>query len=86
MNIDKIDCKSGVITITMRDTELRTLTNLLCRARESVEFGATDFQVNAELFTAITILHCGCIPKFERDHINKLYECSERLCGKPKEG
>ena len=74
MNIREMDCKTGSITITMSDTELRTLTNLLCRARKVVKFEAKDFEVNAELFTAITILHHGCIPAFEREHINGLYE------------
>lgn len=73
MNIREMDCKNGFITLTMRDTELRTLTNLLCKARKAVEFGAYDLEVNAELFTAITILHHGCMPEFEREHINDLY-------------
>lgn len=84
MNIEKMDCKNGFITITMQDTELRTLTNLLCKARKAVKFGAKDFEVNAELFTAITILHHGCIPEFEREHINSLYE-NIKLIGHEKE-
>lgn len=83
MNIREMDCQNGFITITMRDTELRTLTNLLCRARKAVEFEAKDLEVNAELFTAITILHHGCIPEFERNHINGLYE-SIKLIGHEK--
>ena len=88
MNIKEMDCKNGFITITMRDTELRTITNLLCKARKVVEFGAKDFEINAELFTAITILHHGCIPEFEREHINDLYESIKHIGeknAKPKE-
>ena len=79
MNIREMDCKTGSITITMQDTELRTLTNLLCKARKVVDFEAKDFEVNAELFTAITILHHGCIPAFEREHINGLYESIKHI-------
>lgn len=74
MNIEKIDTKTGYITLTMRDEELRTVTNLLCKARKTVEFTKSDYKVNAELFTAITVLHHGCIPAFERKHINELCE------------
>lgn len=88
MNIREVDCKNGFITITMKDTELRTLTNLLCRARKVVEFEAKDFEVNAELFTAVTILHHGRIPEFERKHINDLYNRIKLLeeKKKPQEG
>lgn len=58
----------------MSDIELRTITNLLCRARKTVDFTIKEYEVNAELFTAITILHHGMIPGFEREHINELYE------------
>lgn len=74
MRINKIDEKSGFITITMEDTELRTITNLLCKARSQIDFDKKEYIVNAELFTAITILHHGMIPAFERKHINELYE------------
>lgn len=74
MNIKKIDGDKGSITLTMSDTELRTITNLLCQARKHIEFTKEDYIVNAELFTAITILHHGRIPAFERKHIMKLCE------------
>ncbi len=74
MNIKKIDGETGSITLTMSDTELRTLTNLLCQARKHIDFSDNEYILNAELFTAITILHHGKIPAFEREHINELYE------------
>ena len=77
MNIRELNCNTGSITITMRDTELRTLTNLLCEARKKIDFSADQYEINAKLFTAITILHHGKIPQFEREHINLLYEKAE---------
>lgn len=74
MNIEKIDTKTGYITLTMKDTELRTITNLLCKVRKEIDFTSDEYEVNAQLFTAITILHYGRIPAFERKHINELYE------------
>ncbi|MBP3359922.1 MAG: hypothetical protein J6N52_03640 [Clostridia bacterium] len=73
MNIEKTNGKTGYITITMRDAELRSITNLLCQAREHINFSKKDYIVNAELFTAITILHHGRIPEFELSIINELY-------------
>ena len=73
MNIKEINGKAGSITITMSDTELRTITNLFCKARNHVDFEKKEYIVNAELFTAITILHHGTIPAFELKHINELY-------------
>jgi hypothetical protein len=78
MNIREMNCNTGSITVTMRDTELRTLTNLLCRARKHIEFSADEYAINAKLFTAITVLHCGKIPKFERVHINELFEMADK--------
>lgn len=74
MIINKIDGKNGSINITISDTELRTITNLLCKARNHIDFTKKEYTVNAELYTAITILHHGKIPTFERKHINELYE------------
>lgn len=74
MNIKRIDGKLGSIDITMSDIELRTITNLLCKARSQIEFNKNEYIVNAELFTAITILHHGKIPAFELKHINELYK------------
>lgn len=85
MNIREMNCNTGSITITMRDTELRTLTNLLCQARKSVDFSADEYEINAKLFTAITVLHCGMIPEFERNHINKLYELAKEKRGDTNE-
>lgn len=79
MNIREMNCNTGSITITMRDTELRTLTNLLCKVRKAVDFSADEYAINAKLFTAITILHHGMIPEFERNHINELYEKAKEL-------
>lgn len=74
MNIKQMDGKAGSITITMSDVELRTITNLLCKARNHIDFEKKEYVVNAELFTAITILHHGTIPAFELKHINELYK------------
>ena len=74
MIIEKIDRKSGFITLTMTDSELRTITNVLCKSRNKIDFNKTEYGINAELFTAITVLHHGKIPAFERKHINELYE------------
>ena len=74
MNIKRIDGKNGSIDITMSDTELRTITNLLCEARSQIDFSKMDYIVTAELFTAITILHHGRIPAFELKLIKQLYE------------
>ena len=74
MNIKRIDGKNGNIDITMSDTELRTITNLLCKARSQIDFNKNEYLVNAELFTAITILHHGRIPAFELRLIKQLYE------------
>lgn len=62
------------ITLTMRDTELRTITNLFCKARSQIDFNKNEYIVNAELFTAITILHHERIPAFELSVINELYQ------------
>lgn len=74
MNIRNIDGKNGSINITMSDIELRTITNLFCKARSQIDFNENEYIVNAELFTAITILHHGKIPAFELKLINELYE------------
>lgn len=74
MNIEKIDRNTGYITLTLSDKELRTVTNLLCKARKQLNFSETEYIVNADLYTAITLLHCGNIPSFERKHINELFE------------
>lgn len=74
MNIEKTDGKTGNITLSMSDTELRTITNLMCKARNHIEFTPKEYTVNAELFTAITILHHGKIPAFELQHICELYK------------
>jgi hypothetical protein len=83
MNVREMNCNTGSITVTMRDTELRTLTNLLCKARKHVDFSADEYAMNAKLFTLITILHHGMIPKFEREHINELFRMAD---GKDGEG
>lgn len=77
MLIEELNRKTGTITLSMSDKELRTITNLLCKARKKVDFNAQENVVNAELFTAITVLHHGRIPYFERNHINGLYERAE---------
>lgn len=77
MNIIELNSDTGNITISMSDIELRTITNLLCKARKKVDFTIKEYEVNAELFTAITILHHGMIPEFEREHINELYKKSK---------
>lgn len=74
MNIKTIDGKNGNITITMSDIELRTITNLFCKARNHIDFNKKEYIVNAELFTAITILHHGTIPAFELKHIYELFQ------------
>ena len=81
MEIREMNCDRGSITVTMRDTELRTLTNLLCKARKHIEFSADEYAINAKLFTAITILHHGKIPKFEREHINELFRMADEKDG-----
>ena len=77
MNIREMNCNRGSITIDMKVTELRTLTNLLCKARKHIEFSADEYAVNAKLFTLITILHHGMIPEFEREHINELFRMAD---------
>lgn len=74
MTIEKIDRKNGEINLTMSDTELRTITNLFCKTRKHLNFNGQEYFLNAELFTAITILHHGLIPDFEFEHIKELYE------------
>lgn len=77
MNIKEMDCTRGYATVTMRYEELRTLTNLLCKARKLISFKEMDLIVNAELFTIVTVLGNGCIPEFEREHIHTLYETAK---------
>lgn len=87
MNIREMNCDRGSITIDMRDTELRTLTNLLCKARKHIEFSVDELAINAKLFIAITIRHHGMIPEFEREHINELFRmANEKMDGKDGEG
>ena len=74
MLIEKIDRKSGFITLEMSDIELRTVANLLCRARKGKNFSNEEYAVNAGIFTAITILHHGRIPAFEFKHIKEMYD------------
>lgn len=78
MIIEKVDRKNGFITLEMSDKELRTITNLLCKARKQINFDKTDYAVNAELFTAITILHSGRIPNFELNLIKEMQDKSQR--------
>lgn len=79
MTFNEINRKSRSITITMEEAELRALTNLLCHARKKVEFNKEHYKVNADLFTAITILHHGKLPAFELKLISELYQkgCTE---------
>lgn len=79
MNIKEMNCTSGYVTVTMRYDELRTLTNILCKARTRMSFKERDLRVNAELFTIVTVLDNGCIPEFEREHIYTLYESAKLL-------
>ncbi len=74
MFIKKIDSNSGFITLEMSYKELRTITNLLTKARKLKDFSELDYKVNAELFTAVTILGGGRIPKFELKHIKEMQE------------
>lgn len=78
MLIKNVDRENGFITLEMSDSELRTVTNLLCKARERIDFNKTDYAVNAELFTAITILHSGRIPHFELNLIKEMQDKSQR--------
>lgn len=43
MTIEKIDRKSGEINLTMSDTELRTITNLFCKARKHLDFDEQEY-------------------------------------------
>ena len=79
MIIEKIDRNNGFITLEMSNKELRTITNLLCKAREKIDFDKTDYAVNAELLTAVTILHSGKMPNFE---LNLIKEMQDKAQGK----
>lgn len=74
MLIRKIDSETGYITLEMNYKELRTLANLICLARKENKLSELDYKVNAELYTAVTILGSGRIPKFELNHIKELQE------------
>ena len=78
MLIEKIDRKNGFITLEMSDTELRTITNLLCRARKQIDFHKTEYAVNAELLTATTILHSGRLPNFELNLIKEMQDKAQK--------
>ena len=73
MNIDKLNKNTGFITLTLSEEELRTITNLMCKARKSIGFSKQDYKINADLFAAITLLHHGIIPDFELKHLTELY-------------
>lgn len=74
MIIEKIDRKSGFITLEISDSELRTITNIFCRERKQKKFSKEEYKVNAELFAAITILHIGRIPNFEINLIKQMQD------------
>lgn len=78
MIIEKIDRKSGFVTLEISDEELRTVTNIFCRARKQQDFSKKEYAVNAELFTAITVLHHGRIPNFEINLIKDMQEKAQR--------
>lgn len=73
MNIEKFDKNTGLITLTLSEEELRTITNLMCKARKSIGFSKQDYKINADLFAAITIFHHGKIPDFELKFLTELY-------------
>ena len=74
MIIEKIDRKSGFITLEMSDSELRMITNIFCRERKQKKISKEEYKVNAELFAAITILHSGRIPNFEINLIKQMQD------------
>ena len=74
MIIEELNHQTGYITLSMNNNELRTITNLLHKARNNISFSRIDYRINAELLTAITVLNYGKIPDFERKETNELYE------------
>ena len=74
MFIRKINGENGFITLEMSYKELRTITNILTKARKLKDFNELDYKVNAELYTAVTILGGGRIPTFELKHIKEMQE------------
>lgn len=74
MIIEELNHQTGYITLSMNNNELRIITDLLHKARKNISFSRIDYQINAELLTAITVLNYGKIPNFERKETNELYE------------
>ena len=76
MIIENIDRKYKTITIQFNIEETRDLTNLLYHARKvkSEDKGLSngEYNLNANIIMAHSLLKNGMIPKFELDLINEL--------------
>lgn len=84
MQIKELNTQTGWITLEMQDAELRTITNMFCKAKrdDKVDFTAKDYEIYSDLYAAISILHCGTLPDFELNHIRELRDKAEELRGK----
>lgn len=81
MQIKELNTQTGWITLEMQDTELRTITNMFCKAKrdDKVGFTAKEYEIYSNLYAAISILHCGALPDFELNHIRELRDKAEEL-------
>ena len=70
---------SGIVNIDISYEELRILTNILCRSRKQQDFSAKEYELNAELIMATTLIGNGFLPPFERELITNLYDKANEL-------
>ena len=75
MIIENIDRKSKHITLTLDIEETRDLTNLLFHARKRKEgdkgLSGSEYDLNANMIMAHSLLKNGMIPEFELGLISK---------------
>ena len=81
MIIENIDRKYKTITIQFDVEETRDLTNLLFHARkvkpEDKELSSSEYDLNANMIMAHSLLKNGMIPEFELGLINKFRKRAE---------
>jgi hypothetical protein len=81
VTIENIDRKNKHITLTLDIEETRDLTNLLFHARkvkpEDKELSSSEYDLNANMIMAHSLLKNGMIPEFELGLINKFRKRAE---------
>lgn len=72
MKILNFDSDAGFTDLRFNREELRTLADILCKARKNQDFNQREYNVNTSIYMASTLLSHGCLPDFEFNHLKEL--------------